>query len=99
MLHHNGVKEGLAVFDIGNGRAVATLNVLYHQDPDPARNVPFIEVREWVTVGEDSADLVAEWGVVNGDDDLETQSAVLDCGWGLAQALTFVNEQLALARV
>lgn len=95
MLATNGVKEGLAVFNVAHGQQIATLNVLFHQEPEDG--APFIEVREWCTTEEDAYELIAEWGHVEGDD-LVTQCAVLPGYYGLAQALTYVNEQLATAR-
>lgn len=81
------------VWERGQQRRMATCTVLFEQEP--TEDAPFIQIREWCTVDESAAELIAEYGYLNGDGDLEnTMVFALPCNWKLVQALAWLRRHI-----
>ena len=56
-------------------RTVAVLSILHQQIPQEVGDC-FIEIRQWQTEGDEQADLIVEYGRLDGDGELETACQV-----------------------
>jgi hypothetical protein len=74
-----------------NHSQVATLNVLYSEQPN-GNGGRFIEIRRWETPDGERSELVVERGCVVGDD-LETQCLVMPFHLSWAEALQLLDAE------
>jgi hypothetical protein len=73
-----------------NGHShLGALHILFQQEPS-ADDERFVQVRQWLTVDGDHADLVVEHGNVEGDE-LLTQIDVVPFHFTAEQALDLIN--------
>ena len=56
-------------------QAVAVLSILHQQIPQKVGDC-FIEIRQWQTESDEQADLIVEYGRLDGDGELETECQV-----------------------
>ncbi|MCA9942042.1 MAG: hypothetical protein KC449_01105 [Anaerolineales bacterium] len=56
-------------------QAVAVLSILHQQIPQEVGDC-FIEIRQWQTESDEQADLIVEYGRLDGDGELETKCQV-----------------------
>lgn len=57
-------------------QAVAVLSILHQQMPQKVGDC-FIEIRQWQTESDEHAELIVEYGRLDGTDELETQCQVM----------------------
>ena len=57
-------------------QAVAVLSILHQQIPQEVGDC-FIEIRQWQTEGDEQADLIVEYGRLDGMGELETECRVM----------------------
>lgn len=72
-------------------RYMGALHILYSQAPEDEGT--FVEIRRWTTIDGTAAELVAEYGALDGEGELQTKSVVLPFHWGLYEALQWVHQR------